>query len=657
MPLPPNIEYDSRANLLRARCRGPFLGLDSTSSLLNMDLLSLREAKNVNIEEDGTLNTRSGYTPLLTSAWGTKNITQGVEYLHGSQTDLIVFGHEVGLTTGALGSVDAAFASVTDIATGLSNSRPSIVQFKDLLFINNGANDLLYDGNATRQIGITAPASAPTLNSTINGSLVVGQIYVYSYTYYNSVTGAESSPSALFTSAAVAADPNDGFRLNVTPGDSATADTIRLYRTVAGGVVLQLDTTALISATTIDSTQADAGLGKEIELDNTRPGIYGAFKYNLSLNNRVYLTGLSTNPNRVHVSAIYTEGPRPESFPVDKIADCQSSKGDTDGNVGFGVAGGVAIVIKKSSVGRIEALGADLPSSSSDPVIFNYKEISRSVSGISHFAGTGLYENWVWLGEDNIYITDGSQVRPIADKITTTIKSYGFTQDNSFTAINDKINRRLYFAIKTSQSKQVPDLVIVGHYSTAFKEGVEGGGIAWTTYTPGLNPVDVPGISAASFFSCSDFDGVRRYIFGNTAYNGQIYFMNNSKLDDGNPIYMKLVFAPITFSLDEEEKLYIKDDIVLKGDGANYSVTASSIYNLKGGATEQELLSLAASTDIWGGTFWLGGFWNAITPQKESHNLHTKALSKQLQLEGRELTGPVTIYNYTTLARPTAYRG
>lgn len=636
--------------LLRDRLEGPFLGLDSVTNLKNLDPKFLVVADNTNIEASGAASKRSGYTSLLTAAWGSNAIQNGIEARFSGGVKLLLAGRGAAPGSGAFGYVtDTSFSGVTNISTGLTTTRPSLVQFSGLVFYYNGNDDFLYDGTNTRQIGITQPVNAPTPNATINGSLTVGAIYKYCYTYYNSTTGAESSPSPILTSAAVAADPNDGFRINITAGVATTADTIRVWRTLANEPIFYLDGTTAIASTTYDSTVADTGLGVQLAIDNTRPGIYGTFPYATVLANRVYLTGRSAKPNRVQISAVYQDGPKPESFPVKNFVDCESHIGSFDTNVGLGVAGDNLIVMKKYSIGRIDKIGVDTTQQSDDPVLFGYSEISRSVTCVSHFAGCNLYNEWVWLGSDNIYATDGNQIRTVADNVRSLISGFNYASPDTYTAFNDTVNKRLYFSVRGSSTNGNPDWILVGHYFDYPK-------IAWTIYRPGIDTVSNPGVMSGCFINVSEFVS-KRIVFGNNQYSGKLYYLNNGTNDDTKGIYWRVRFAPRYLELNEEEKHYKKDYVNMQGLGTNYNVTVESFYNLSATSSESELLSLYANGSNWGAVNWGSFYWATNAPLILGHNLNTKAFCKQLQLSNFNADEPVSVFGFETSAYRTYIKG
>lgn len=660
MPLPPNVDYSNKENLLRARFRGPFKGLDVVSGLPDMDVISLRVARNINLEDNGTLSIRKGFSPLLASAWTDYRVNQGITLKNYSSSQVILAGRQSGAGTGALGKVVGSYASVTTVNSGLNNARPSLVTLNGLLLYFNGVNDFLYDGttgsnpDAVRQIGITAPAAAPTLASNTNGSLVVGGSYIVAYTYYNTNTRAESSPSTFSAPVTIAADPNDGITVTYTDGDVNTATHVNFYRTVAGGAVLFFDKSVALGSTSTTLTQADAGLGRQLEEDHTRPGIYGLYPYAWQGENRVFVTGRSTALNEVRISAVTATGPHPEAFPAKNFVNCESKLGLDDYNLGGGMAGDNIIVLKTKSIGRIEKIGADTSTLVEDPVIFGYREISRAVNAVSMFASCNVFTEFVWLGKDNIYATDGVNVRPIADKIRPDILGFNLGVDDYYSMENDPHNKRIKISLKSDSTFTEPDYILVGKYHN-YPE------FEWTYYTPGGNSAVSPGISAGSLFSPGNLSTASSTAFGNTSYNGQIYQMDVGTQDDGDPIAWKVRFAPVSYGLDEEEKLYIRDIITFVGGIGTNQIDAVSFYDNDEEIPEElQIITIPGSGSVtWGSTTWGGSIWARSTGvvSSEPHFCHKKAFTKQLQLGQENATQQLAILNYQTMARPTAWRG
>jgi hypothetical protein len=229
------------------------------------------DARNVNLGLSGGYDKRNGFTTQLSSAWGSRDISFGIEYKDSAATrKTILFGTDGTAAGGRFGYVSAG--AVTDILTGLSGTtRPGFVQFRDLLFFFNGVDTpKVYDGTNTRQVGITGPAAAPSITSqTTAGSKTLLGSYVFFYTYYNSVTKAESTPSPASTSTALTG-VNNKFVLGLVAGDATTADTIRIWSTVANGNQAFLEGTTGISSTSYNAIAADSALTTALEFDNTR---------------------------------------------------------------------------------------------------------------------------------------------------------------------------------------------------------------------------------------------------------------------------------------------------------------------------------------------------------------------------------------------------
>lgn len=661
MVLPPNVDFSEQQNLLRARFRGPFKGLNTTSGLSDMDFSALRIARNLNLEDNGTLSNRKGTKALLGTPWGSRRIHQGLTFTNTSGDKLIIAGRESGNNTGALGVVASNFSSVTNISTGLNNRRPSLISIKGRLLYFNGFNDFLYDGTGgsnpdeVRQIGITPPVGAPTLASTANGNLVVGASYLVAYTYYNDNTKEESSASPISAPLTIAADPNDGITVTYVDGDANTATHVNFYRTFAGEPILFFDKSVAVGAgTSTTLIQADAGLGRELELDHTRPGVYGFFPYAWQGENRVFITGRDPLRNRVQISAITSTGPHPEAYPAKNFVDCESQKGLKDYNLGGGMAGDAVVVLKTESVGRVEKIGADDSTRADDPVIFNYREISRDVNAVSAYAACNVFGEYLWLGRDNVYSTDGVRPRRLADSIRQELLDMNLSISDDYSAHNDPWHQRVMFTVRSETTKTAPDWVLVGKYHN-YPE------FEWSIYTPADDNSSVEsGIQAGCFFDTSLLANEENIIFGAYDFSGKIYQMNTGLKDaETHSITIEVEFAPITYGLDEEEKLFIQDYITFIGGISAQDVSAFSKYNYSQTKVEPQLLKILGSgVAVWGGSTWGGTNWASalrVTTQVP-HFCHRKAFTKQLNLKWNA-TDFVTILNYQTMARPTFWRG
>lgn len=635
-----------------------FKGLDTTSSLTNMEPGYLRIADNANIDETGAIKKRKGYEDKLQTHWsylGTfLSIRFGIEYFVTSSTSQIVLFGEDGVE-GFLGVATASVAVVFGGLGALSDNRPSIVQFQKLLFYFNGDYCMLYNGATTRQIGITPPTNAPTGGADIAGGLVVGANYLYAYTYYNSVTGAESSPSPLSAPLVTAVG---GKVVNLTAGTATTADTIRIYRTLANQSILFLEGTAAIAAVTFNSVLPDSGLGPlELELDNTRITVWGEPQYAVVSQNRIFVAGLLfppigtiALPNRVRFSKIGQSGPMPESYQAQAFVDCESSGGEKDINIGLGQANEVPIVLKKNSIGRLDQVGSIGSDIAEDNVIFEYKEISRAVTTISHWAQCNVYGNIVWIGKDNIFMSDGNQVYPIADRISETLKTFLYNSPVKMSGHNDIKNKRIYFSVTTNVATNECNYIIVGSYRK-FPE------FNWTIYAPGPNPITHPGFNSGCFFDITQSDGTQEVHFGSSPNVGTYYKMNTNDNDNGNGIYFRVRDYPSSFGLDEEPKLFFKDIVHVQGNGGDYNLQVFSVYDLLDFGTDPALLNLYTPGARWDSALWDSSLWaDEDIAVARPYSKHRKAFYEQLEFKNINPNEPITIFGYIKNARPEEFK-
>lgn len=623
-------------------------GLDTTSPLTTMKPGYVRVAKNTNIGLAGGYNKRDGYAnQLTTTVYGSRDVTFGIEYRTAAGTNqTIVFGTDGGATGGRYGRISGA--AVIDITTGLqgvtTSNRPSFVQFDDLLFMYQGTTTPeLYDGTSPRQIGITAPASAPTVNAQAGGGFLtpLGS-YIYSYTYYNSTTQAESSPSAL-SAAIVLTGANNQITINIAAGVSTTADTIRIYRTVANGNTLFLDGTTTIASTTYVSTVADAGLGRQIEFDNSRiTDLTSTAKFPTVVDNRVFVI---TDSNEGRFSKIGQSGPMPESFEVKSVFDTMGKFGEADKVVGMNRIGQTPIILKEASIGRLDPIGVPDITNSLDNVSYIYREISDTVGAVSHWAATQVLGELVFLSKDNIYATTGTQVRPIADSIQATIRSLGFTssQRPQISAVNDTQNRRIYFTGFATGGAADPNIVLVGDYQF-YPE------FRWTTYEQGTNPTTHPGIQAGSLFQVTNTStGALDVWFGNTKLNGKVYKMNSGSTDDSSAIYFEMVSRPYFGGNPMDVKLAKLAEVQARGTGVNYGLTIGSIFDLQGSKEDLRSQSLATTAALWDTAIWDTDVWSDDVVKQLQYYTHRKCKYWQLVFQQTEASAPIEIFSWWVL--------
>lgn len=506
-------------------------GVDNTTAIGSDDLRgTLSIALNTDLVSEDLAKKRAGYETVTT--WGSRNFRGGLEYknVDGNRQNL-VYAEDATLTgnTGIWGTFIGTSAPTTLRSGLLDGVKPCLLQYRSLGFLFNGRDNLLFDGTSVRQIGIDAPASAPIFVTNISGDQVPSGTYLFAYSYFNSQTGAESnlSPiSASFTAGATTALA--GFRISIAAGSSTTADKIRIYRTVSGGQVLFLEDEVSITTTSFDSTTLDSGLGVEAELDNSR--LSEPAKFGIVADNRIFVGGFASNPNRVQHSKVGISGSMPESFQALDFIDCNINDGDRV--LGLGKAGDSVIIIKERSVGRLVRVSSETGGlERQGSVKYIYEEISSEITGLSHHLILSLDNIAIWFGKDDIYGTDGTQIFRFGKRVRNTIKALDFNLAYKWSAITKTDTQQILFSV-TQAGKSECDFQFVGHYRNFPK-------IAFTFYSAGSDTSTHPGLVVGTFFQVT-MNGSTQFYFGSAQASGKVYQMGAGDSDSGYGIYWRM---------------------------------------------------------------------------------------------------------------------
>lgn len=147
------------------------------------------------------------------------------------------------------------------------------LNYKDDVYYSNGVDPgHVFDGTSERLWGIVAPGSPPTFDVDALGPLTGD--YQYSYTYYSSVTGAESSSASVFSDIHTVVNATINLKDLIASTDPQV-DKIRIYRTTAGGALLLLLATINNGTTTYADSILDENLGTiELPIYNDPPGLF-----------------------------------------------------------------------------------------------------------------------------------------------------------------------------------------------------------------------------------------------------------------------------------------------------------------------------------------------------------------------------------------------
>src|SRR3990167_4538703 len=200
----------------------------------------------------------------------------------------------------ALGGIYRLNSGVWDLLksglTGTVNDYVDFAVLRNLLLWCNGVDgSLKYDGTTWYNLGITAPASAPTAALGAAGALTGA--YSYKVTFYNNALAHESIPSVASNSVTASAQQIGLTGIPVSADPQVTRR--RLYRTSTGGATYRfLAEMTDNTTTTYTDNLADTTLGVEVESSaNGLPPLAAMF-----LIWRGFLFAVPKNSSRVHFS-------------------------------------------------------------------------------------------------------------------------------------------------------------------------------------------------------------------------------------------------------------------------------------------------------------------------------------------------------------------
>lgn len=627
-------------------------GMDATSPLATLKPGFVRAAYNSRYGLISGYKKRGGILQVddLDSGFSTRTISAGLEYKTSTGIiKLVVFG--ANSANGLLGINDgtAPITSVDANSVVLAKTRPSLIQFKDLLFFFNGGDNepFIYDGTSIRQMGIDAPNTSPVENSqSATGNLTLLGTYQYTYTYYNSLTGAESSP--VLQTQVTLTGANNEVTLGLVAADPTTADIIRIYRSFANQRQLFLESEIAGASVSHSSTLADNQLETtELELDNSRiTQIAPKAKFALEVANRIFLV---TADNEIRWSKIGQNGAMPESYEVKSIAKTEGRFGANDKIVGLGRAGNRVIILKERSIGTLDAIGIPDTRLSSDNVIFIYREISTDAGAISHWSATEVNGECVFLGRNNIYGTHGEigDLRQLADGISGLFPEFGLQGSKAelLASINDPENRVVMFSVYRFTNSPLPDWILIGDYQRNLD-------FRWSIDRPGTNLAANPGYCPASMFTRVNSNGKIEILFGKLEPSGEIHQLNVSTNDNGNGIYWRIESRPYIFGLRAALKDHKGVRATVKGNGNNYPISIFSRFALDELDEFQQVFSLASGDDFWDLGLWDIAKWASGASVAVRYDIHCKSEYVQYVFQNTEPDQPILLHGWTAVAIP-----
>lgn len=212
---------------------------------------ALARCKNLRINRQGLLETRHGTTRLNTTA-----MSSFASFLIEQAGDRYAF---VG---------GAVYENEASIETGLTAADWSAVlynAFNDTtqqVFATNGTDRKRIEGSTVYEWGIEAPTAPPVLAAGALTGLTGDYNAKYSYIRKSGSTlVAESNLSPAGAAAVTLA--NGSLDVTWTASADSQVTHVRVYRTIADGIVYFVDQDVAVGATTVDTNTADASLGAQ----------------------------------------------------------------------------------------------------------------------------------------------------------------------------------------------------------------------------------------------------------------------------------------------------------------------------------------------------------------------------------------------------------
>lgn len=287
--------------------------------------------------------------------------------------------------------------SVTTSAIPTSTNLWFMQQYKSSMYLLRKDIGLMYrsDGSSVNNSGIAAPTAAPTIAVGASADLAAGD-YEAVYTYFNSITGAESNPSPASSQLTVSANDSIDWSA-VTISTSPQVNARKLYRSLIGqqGEYFHVRTVGDNTTTTSSAESALlADMGLPVETTNGAPPSS--------------LTMMAIHQERMWLSdgqvIYFSELGLPESFKSSSDLSVQSDDGYNI--MGLTSFGQILLVLKQKGIYFV---------SGSDESSFSVRVLHDTHGCVSPHS-VAVAENFAfWFGGDNFYLSDGSKVAAIGN--------------------------------------------------------------------------------------------------------------------------------------------------------------------------------------------------------------------------------------------------
>jgi len=304
--------------------------------------------------------------------------------------------------------------STRTLSTSMTGDHVSYAPIKPVLgsttyvFLTDGIIMLSDNGTGSKTWGIDAPTNLPIVAMAGSGGDLAAGDYVYSYTFYDEDTGAESDPS--ISSIATTAAANDSATLtSISVSSDSRVTKRRVYRTlVDGGTQYLAGNVNDNTATTFFDTKIDADLSTQITTDQGVPPTGDVVVAHL---NRLFLAGSVDYPNRVW----FSRSERPDNWPSTYYLDVGTSDDSIQNIIGFE---GKLYFIQTAGIAGMYG---------SDSNTFAWHQTRSHVGTVARWSVATGPDGIYFLAHDGVYRFDGLKSVRISEAIG---RSFGLTAES-----------------------------------------------------------------------------------------------------------------------------------------------------------------------------------------------------------------------------------
>lgn len=544
---------------------------------------------------------------------------------------MVLHGGELYKNVG--GTMTAVSARERAVMTSAATTFPSLAEGQDRLFVAPGGTEhsrkfyVLSGTEYWENEGIDAPTATPTVTAVAGGSLA-DDTYHIDYYYWNNDLAIPSNRryNGVSTPNATTSGTDNTIRVanlpavTVRENDRATHLRIEIRRQ-STMTIFRFQVELTLGTTTTDITSLSTTT--EAEYDHFEPPTHTIKQV---AENRQFIAGNDTNPDRVYWSHITGTTAYYESFPTNNFRDFGQS-GDYVTALAF-VPPRALIVGMKNSIWAIDARRPG----TSDRVL-----IARGV-GIAHHVALRVVGRRLWFISDadlnkGPFVWDGVQVRPVLG-IDNTFKSLNQTRIRyaSCAHLAPGDNRFQWWTLLSGAGSGTHNRILVYDYLIG----------SWTVYDH-ANDFNVLGEIEAS--------SVTSIYAGGT--NGVEYQTDTGGNDVGTAINATVQLKAFDFGDQEHfKKLRFVNYVAAEQSTGSMNLSIEPDFG-EGATTTAQLGHLGTTGMLWNTGVWGTGIWGGkenvarrvalnktrgryLRPTVNSTDAwHLKSLSFGLQLTGR----------------------